>query len=77
MTTEKPSLDELFARDPLKLSKPEGSAARAEIVAAIRAHDAMVQQRIAEGKAMPRRKRAKKKPPDAGSELNLVSYSDD
>ena len=58
-----PSLDELFARDPLKLSKPEGSAARAEIISAIRAHDALVQQRLAAGKAMPRRKRSSRAAP--------------
>jgi hypothetical protein len=58
-----PTLDELFARDPLKLSKPEGSAERAEIISAIRNHDALVQQRITAGKALPRRKRAKKDTP--------------
>lgn len=59
MTTDaENTLDELMSRDPLALTKDP--QARAVIIAAIRAHQALVAKRLAEGKALPRRKRAKK-----------------
>jgi len=52
------TLDALMSKDPLGLTKD--SAARARIIEAVRAHQALVADRIAQGKALPRRKRAKK-----------------
>lgn len=52
------TLDALMSRDPLALTKDP--QARARIITAVRAHQSLVAQRLAEGKALPRRKRAKK-----------------